>query len=116
MDTAFCLEALERALQRFGTPGIFNTDQGTQFTSEAFTQRLKAAEVSISMDGRGRVYDNIFVERLWRSVKYELVYPHEFAEVATLLEGLDTYFEYFNYRRPNQGLAQATPAEAYGLA
>jgi len=116
LDTAFCLEALERALQRFGMPGIFNTDQGTQFTSEAFTQRLKAAEVSISMDGRGRVYDNIFVERLWRSVTYELIYLHEFADVATLLQGLATYFEYFNHRRPNQGLAEATPAEVYGLA
>jgi len=115
LDTAFCLEALDRALERFGPPGIFNTDQGTQFTSEAFTARLKAAEVSISMDGRGRVYDNIFVERLWRSVKYELVYLHEFAEVATLLTGLDAYFRYFNHRRPNQGLGEYTPAEVYGI-
>lgn len=116
LDTVFCLEALERALDRFGAPGIFNTDQGTQFTSEAFTARLKAAEVSISMDGRGRVYDNIFVERLWRSVKYELVYLHEFAEVATLLTGLDAYFRYFNHQRPNQGLGEYTPAEIYGVA
>ncbi|ABM61921.1 Integrase, catalytic region [Halorhodospira halophila SL1] len=116
LDTAFCLEALDTALQRFGMPGIFNTDQGTQFTSEAFTNRLKTAEVAISMDGRGRVYDNIFVERLWRSVKYELVYLHEFREVLDLLKGLETYFEYFNHRRPNQGLDEATPAEVYGLA
>ena len=116
LDTAFCLDALEAALKRQRAPAIFNTDQGCQFTSEAFTDRLKTAEVAISMDGRGRVIDNIFVERLWRSLKYECIYLHEFAEVPALLEGLSNYFDYFNYRRPNQGLAEATPAEVYGIA
>jgi len=116
LDAAFCLEALEAALQHQTAPRIFNTDQGCQFTSEAFTARLLAAEVAISMDGRGRVYDNIFVERLWRSLKYECIYLHEFADVPTLMRGIADYFDYFNFRRPNQGLAEATPAEVYGVA
>lgn len=113
LETAFCLEALEGALSGYGPPGIFNTDQGSQFTSAAFTERLTAAEIAISMDGRGRVFDNIFVERLWRSVKYESIYLNEFADVPALLSGLDTYFRYFNHDRPHQGLGERTPAEVY---
>jgi len=116
VDTSFCLTALERALDKTGPPGIFNTEQGCQFTSDAFTRRLQAAEIAISMDGRGRAYDTIFIERLWRSLKYECLYLHEFADVPTLLDGLGQYFDYFNHRRPHQGLGDATPAEAYGLA
>lgn len=113
LETSFCLEALNAALASYGPPGIFNTDQGSQFTSGPFTERLKGAEVAISMDGRGRVFDNILVERLWRSVKYESIYLNEFGNVPSLLEGLNSYFHYFNHDRPHQGLAQQTPAEVY---
>lgn len=113
LETAFCLDALEAALCGHGPPGIFNTDQGSQFTSTAFTERLIAADIAISMDGRGRVFDNIFVERLWRSVKYESIYLNEFANVPSLLAGLETYFRYFNHDRPHQGLGERTPAEVY---
>lgn len=109
LETAFCLDAL----CGHGPPGIFNTDQGSQFTSTAFTERLIAADIAISMDGRGRVFDNIFVERLWRSVKYESIYLNEFANVPSLLAGLETYFRYFNHDRPHQGLGERTPAEVY---
>lgn len=113
MDPAFCLEALERALERFGPPIIFNTDQGSQFTSAAFTERLGSAEIAISMDGRGRALDNVFVERLWRSLKYESIYLYDFGDVESLLNGLDAYFRYFNHDRPHQGLGEWTPAEIY---
>jgi putative transposase len=113
MDTAFCLEALEAALRR-GTPDIFNTDQGSQFTSEDFTTRLTKADIRISMDGRGRAFDNIFVERLWRTVKYENVYLHDYVDVPSLLEGLTRYFRFYNEVRRHQSLGYRTPAEVHG--
>lgn len=112
LDTGFCLEALERALA--GTrPQIFNSDQGAQFTSKDFTQRLKEAGVSISMDGRGRVFDNIFVERLWRTVKFEELYIKAYETVSELLAGLGRYFEFYNHERFHQGLGYQTPAAVY---
>ncbi len=112
LDTEFCLVALEYALQQ-ARPEIFNSDQGCQFTSLAFTGRLQAAEIAISMDGRGRVYDNIFVERLWRSVKYEQVYLHDWHQVIDARTGLAAYFEFYNYERPPQALGHTPPAEVY---
>lgn len=112
MDVTFCLTALERSLA-LSRPEIFNTDQGSQFTSLAFTGRLQLAEVAISMDGRGRWLDNVFVERLWRSVKYESIYTHEFGTVASLMTGLQSYFEFYNQERPHAALAYRTPGEVY---
>lgn len=112
LDTAFCVEALEAALER-GRPEIFNTDQGSQFTSRAFTSVLQANGIAISMDGRGRALDNVFIERLWRSVKYEEVYLKEYASVADLIEGLEWYFDFYDYRRKHQSLVNCTPHEAY---
>ncbi|GBH28829.1 transposase [Sphingobium xenophagum] len=114
MDAAFCVEALEDAMARFGKPDIFNTDQGSQFTSQAFTSVLRAAEVKISMDGKGRWMDNVFIERLWRSVKYECVYLHAFETRSELRAGLSRWFAYYNHHRPHSRLAGKTPAEAYG--
>lgn len=112
LDGAFCLEALRRALQQ-GQPDIFNSDQGAQFTASAFTNELAAAEIRISMDGRGRYLDNIFVERLWRSVKHEDIYLKEYATVPALTAGLDNYFHLYNYERPHQSLQDLTPAVVY---
>jgi putative transposase len=112
MDVNFCLTALEQALEK-GGPEIFNTDQGSQFTSQAFTGRLEEAGVAISMDGRGRVLDNIFVERLWRTVKYEDIYIKGYATVAELEAGLAEYFWFYNHERPHQALEYQTPAEVY---
>jgi putative transposase len=112
METTFCLEALQRALQR-ATPKIFNSDQGPQFTSREFTGCLKKAKIAISMDGRGRVYDNIFIERLWRSVKYEEVYLNDYGSVKTAHTRLGSYFDYYNAERPHQALDYKTPAEVY---
>jgi putative transposase len=112
MEGAFCLEALERALGG-GVPGIFNTDQGSQFTSEAFTARLTAAGIRVSMDGRGRALDNLFVERLWRSVKYEEVYLRDYADGVEARKGLGRYFGFYNTERPHQGLQNRTPAAVY---
>jgi putative transposase len=109
MDAAFCIEALQEALSTFGTPEIFNTDQGAQFTSEAFTAVLRGHGVKISMDGKGRCIDNIFVERLWRSVKYEEVYLHAYASVAEARTGLARYFDFYNRERPHQALGYQTP-------
>ena len=114
MDAAFCVEALEEAMARFGKPEIFNTDQGSQFTSQAFTGVLRAAEVKIIMDGEGRWMDNVFIERLWRSVKYECVYLHAFETGSELRAGLSRWFAYYNHHRPHSRLAGKTPAEAYG--
>jgi len=111
----FCLAALEAALA-LATPEIFNTDQGSQFTSRAFTGRLEQAGIAISMDGRGRALDNVFVERLWRSVKYEEVYLHEHATAELLGAGLEGYFQHYCHGRPHQALGYRTPAEVYGLA
>lgn len=112
METTFCLKALAHALRR-ATPEIFNSDQGAQFTSQEFTGVLKAAGIAISMDGRGRVYDNIFIERLWRSVKYEEVYLHDYGAVNMAHTRLGQYFEYYNTERPHQALEYNTPADVY---
>lgn len=111
-DVRFCLDALNRALAT-AKPSIFNTDQGAQFTSLSFTNRLLAAEVRISMDGRGHFWDNIFIERLWRSVKYENIYLNEYDSGFTLAAGLDDYFTLYNCERPHQALGGRTPWEAY---
>jgi putative transposase len=112
LETDFCVSALERALA-WGEPEIFNTDQGAQFTSQAFTGRLQAREIAISMDGRGRALDNIFVERLWRSVKYEEVYLHDYENVPQAINGLKNYFQFYNHERLHQSLAYQTPAAVY---
>jgi len=112
LDAGFCVETLERALLS-GRPEIFNSDQGSQFTSEAFTGTLLDAGVRISMDGRGRVFDNIFVERLWRSVKYEEVYLKSYESVSEARASLGRYFEFYNYVRLHQSLDYRTPAEVY---
>jgi putative transposase len=113
MDADFCIEALEEALERFGKPEIFNTDQGSQFTSPRFTGVLRAASVRISMDGRGRWMDNVFIERLWRSLKYECIYLHAFETGSALRAGLRTWIGYYNAQRPHSTLAGQTPDEAY---
>jgi putative transposase len=112
LDTDFCLEALEEALEH-GKPEIFNTDQGCQFTSESFTSRLKEAGIKISMDGRGRVFDNIMIERLWRTLKYQDIYIRDYQTVMDLNAGLDTYFQFYNNERPHQSLEDKTPAMVY---
>ena len=104
MDTSFCVEALEEALERFGEPEIFNTDQGAQFTAQAFVDVLKTAGVLISMDGKGRCIDSVFVERLWRSLKYEDVYLNVYSEVVEARDGIGRYFTFFNDKRPYQSL------------
>ena len=112
LDTPFCLSALEKALE-LSTPEIFNTDQGSQFTSREFTGRLEKGEILISMDGRGRVYDNIFVERLWRSVKYEEVYLHHYQTVSEARNGLAKYFLFYNMERLHESLGYQPPYEIY---
>jgi putative transposase len=114
MDVEFCLEALEEALDRFEPPEIFNTDQGSQFTSPRFTGLLKEAGIRVSMDGRGRWIDNVFIERLWRSLKYECVYLHAFETGSELRTGLSRWIGYYNAQRPHSALAGCTPDEAYG--
>ena len=113
MDSDFCVDALEEALDRYGSPEIFNTDQGSQFTSEAFTGVLKEANVDISMDGKGRWMDNVFVERLWRSVKYEEVYLKAYETVAEARAGIGTYLEFYNSERRHQGINRQTPDQVY---
>jgi len=112
LDGAFCLDALRFAL-RHGQPEIFNTDQGVQFTARDFTGELETAGIRISMDGRGRVFDNIFVERLWRTVKYEDIYIKEYVTVPDLAAGLDDYFQLYNYERPHQSLGYSVPADVH---
>ena len=109
LDADFCVDCLQEALRVHGRPEIFNTDQGVQFTSEAFTGVLKVAEVAISMDGRGRALDNVFVERLWRSVKYEDIFLKGYETLSDLRLGLEAYFRYYNQERPHQGLGNRTP-------
>jgi putative transposase len=116
MDVSFCVSALERAIRLYGKPDIFNTDQGSQFTSEAFTGVLKQNDIKISMDGKGRWMDNVFIERLWRSVKYEDIYLKDYGSVAELRRGLNHYFHYYNDQRTHQSLDNLTPAEVYGEA
>lgn len=113
MEAVFRVEALKEALARFGRPEVFNTDQGSQFTSSAFTGVLQAAGVQISMDGKGRCYDNIFIERLWRTVKYEYLYLHAVEGGQDLRDGLRRWVNWYNRRRPHQGLAYKTPDEVY---
>jgi putative transposase len=113
LDGTFCVEALQEALERFGAPEIFNTDQGSQFTSELFTNELLRRDIKISMDGKGRCIDNIFVERLWRSLKYEEVYLNSYDSLVEARAGIDRYFRFFNDRRKHQSLGYQTPASFY---
>ncbi len=113
MDTAFCTEAVEEALTRYGAPDIFNTDQGSQFTSEAFTGPLKDHGIRISMDGKGSWRDNVFIERLWRSVKYEEVYLRAYESVSEARTGIGQYFEFYNSKRPHSSLGRMTPDQFY---
>ena len=113
MDAEFCIEALRDALMRYGTPEIFNTDQGSQFTTPRFTGLLEERQIRISMDGRGRWLDNVFIERLWRSMKYECVYLHAFETGSELRVGLTKWITHYNGQRPHAALAGRTPDEAY---
>jgi len=113
MDVSFCVGALEEALTRFGKPDIFNTDQGSQFTSVAFTGTLARAGVRISMDGRGRWLDNVFIERLWRSLKYEDIYLKGYADGREARTGIGTWFAFYNARRPHQALGNRTPMQVW---
>jgi len=114
LDSDFCVEALEEALAKYGTPEIFNTDQGCQFTSDDFTDVLKEAGVRISMDGKGRWMDNVFIERLWRSLKYECVYLHAFQDGLRARQAIDTWVRYYNEERPHSTFAgDRTPMEEY---
>jgi len=113
MSTSFCTEALKEAIIRFGRPDIFNTDQGSQFTSEAFTGILNRNGIRISMDGKGRWMDNVFIERLWWSVKYEEVYLKAYCSIAEARQGIGNYFELYNYRRRHQSLDRRTPNVVY---
>lgn len=112
LDADFCIEALQRGLLQ-KKPEIFNTDQGVQFTSNQFTGLLENSGIKISMDGKGRALDNVFVERLWRSVKYEDIYPKGYECLKEVRQGLKKYFEFYNEKRPHQGLKYRTPAEVY---
>ena len=113
LDASFCIQALEEALGRYDAPEIFNTDQGSQFTSEGFTSLLSFHGVAISMDGRGRWLDNVFIERLWRSVKYEEVYLKAYESVPEARKELAAYFDFYNMRRRHQGLENRTPDDVY---
>lgn len=114
LDTGFCVEALEEALENFGTPGIFNTDQGSQFTSDDFTAPLLDRGIKVSMDGKGRCLDNIFVERLWRSLKYEEIYLNDYDDLAQARKAIGLYMDFFNFRRQHQALGYQTPDAFYG--
>ena len=113
LDSEFCVAALEEAIKRYGCPEIFNTDQGSQFTSTAFTELLESNGIKISMDGRGRFYDNIFVERLWWTVKHQYLYLQAFENGVELRQGLQGWFLFYNQERPHQSLNNRTPDEAY---
>jgi len=113
MDSDFCVAALEEALGRYGKPEIFNTDQGSQFTSDDFTGALKEAGIRISMDGKGRWMDNIMIERLWRSLKYECIYLHALETGSEVRQGLKRWIDFYNTRRPHSSLDDRTPDEAY---
>ena len=115
MDASFCVDALNEALARYGKPEIFNTDQGSQFTSFDFTGVLRDAEITISMDGRGRCMDNIFIERLWRSLKYEAIYLFELTDGFKAERVIDEWINFYNTERPHSALDDQTPAEAYGI-
>jgi len=113
MDPAFCVAALEEAIKRYGKPAIFNTDQGSQFTSEAFISVLEQHSIEISMDGKGRALDNVYVERLWRSLKYEDIFLKSYETMAQITEGVDRYFQFYNSKRFHQSLDYRTPEEMY---
>ena len=113
MDASFCVDSLEEAIQNYGKPEMFNTDQGSQFTSDSFTGVLLRNDIKISMDGRGRALDNIFVERLWRSVKYEEIYLKKHENMPDLMMGLTHYFLFYNTKRPHQSLGYGTPNVVY---
>ena len=113
LESEFCVSALERALREYGNPEIFNTDQGVQFTSRGFLAPLQERGIRISMDGKGRALDNVFVERLWRTVKYEEVYPNDYQEVMDAQKGLGKYFPYYNEERLHQSLRYVTPGTVY---
>lgn len=116
MDTAFCVDCIEDSLRTYGRPEIFNSDQGSQFTSDIFTGVLKRENITISMDGRGRAFDNIFVERLWRNVKYEDIYLKGYGSMTDLAAGLTEYFAFYNNERPHQSLGYKTPEVVYRTA
>jgi len=116
LESGFCVEALDQAIRRHGKPEIFNSDQGSQFTSLDFTGRLLDEKIQISMDGRGRALDNIFIERLWRSVKYEEVYLHDYGTVPVAVKGLGHYFGFYNTERQHQSLDYKTPQDVYMAA
>jgi putative transposase len=113
LDSAFCVDALEEAISKFGCPEIFNTDQGSQFTAEAFTNTLRVNNIAISMDGKGRWMDNVFIERLWKSVKYEDIYLKAYASMAEVKQGLATYFKFYNEKRWHNSFDRKTPAMVY---
>lgn len=113
MDDTFCINALKSAIRKHGKPEIFNTDQGAQYTGKGFTGVLKENSINISMDGKGRATDNIFIERLWRSVKYEEIYINEYSSVTELIYALKKYFDFYNFERTHQSLRDLTPAEVY---
>jgi putative transposase len=113
LTTDFCLDAVEDALDQYGTPEIFNTDQGSQFTSSEFVDLMQRRSIRLSMDGQGRWVDNVFVERLWKSVKYEEVYLHAYDSVAQARAGLERYFRFYNQRRPHSSLDGQTPDSVY---
>lgn len=113
LDADFCVEALKEAVKRYGCPEIFNTDQGAQFTSIDFTTELITNKISISMDGRGRCLDNIFIERLWRSVKYEHIFMHNYETIPEVFKGLTAYFQFYNNERFHQHLEYKCPTEVY---
>ena len=113
LDARFCVEALEKALQTYGTPEIFNTDQGAQYTSEDFTSVLKKHEIKISMDGKGRWRDNVMIERLWRSVKYECLYLQEFDSIQALRKSLKKWLSFYNHQRPHATFDGRKPCDVY---
>ena len=113
LNASFCTEALEEAIRKYGVPEIFNTDQGSQFTSDTFIEILESHDIDISMDGKGSWLDNVFIERLWRSVKYEDVYLKAYASITEVRQGLREYFEFYNLRRRHQSLDRRTPDDVY---
>ena len=113
LDSAFCVDALEEAISRYGCPKIFNTDQGSQFTAEVFTDTLRSRGISISMDGKGRWMDNVFIERLWKSVKYEDIYLKGYGSMVEVKKGLTAYFQFYNEKRWHQNFDRKTPAMVY---
>ena len=113
LDSAFCADALEEAIAKYGCPGIFNTDQGSQFTAEAFTNTLRSNGIAISMDGKGRWMDNVFIERLWKSVKYEDIYLKAYASMTEVKNGLASYFQFYNEKRWHNNFDRKTPAMVY---